>query len=399
MKNEKWEQKFKDLKCCVVIPTYNNAGTLSKVIFAVLEYTSEVLVVNDGSTDDTSQIVNAFGEKLNFIEFKKNKGKGKALREGFRWALGHGYEYVISIDSDGQHFADDLPQFLDYIEQNGPALLIGSRNMTGENVPGKSSFGNNFSNFWFRVETGLKLDDTQSGFRMYPVKAMEKIQFFTRRFEFEVEVIVKAAWRGIDVVNVPVKVHYDPPSERVTHFRPFQDFTRISILNTYLVTLTLLYYFPRRFIQGLTRERIREFLKKNSILREEPTYIKAFSVGFGVFMGIFPIWGYQLIVGIALSHWMKLNKTIFVIAAHISIPPMIPIIVYGSYKLGYYFVENPVDGIFSAENFGIESIYKNVVQYLVGSIILAVISGIVSLIISFPVFEVLVRRKRKERLV
>ena len=149
MKTEKWEQKFKDLKCCVVIPTYNNAGTLSKVISDVLEYTSDVLVINDGSTDDTSKIINTFGEKVNVIEFEKNKGKGKALREGFIWALGNGYKYVISIDSDGQHFANDLPQFLEYIEKNGPALLIGSRNMMGENVPGKSNFGNNFSNFWF----------------------------------------------------------------------------------------------------------------------------------------------------------------------------------------------------------------------------------------------------------
>ena len=393
MKIEMWAPKFKNLRCCVVIPTYNNGGTLSKVISDVLEYTSDLLVVNDGSTDNTSQIIGTFENRIHAIEFTKNEGKGKALRESFKWALSKDYEYLISIDSDGQHFADDLPQFLEFIEQNGPALLIGSRNMAGENVPGKSSFGNNFSNFWFKVETGLTLEDTQSGFRLYPIKLMEKIRFLTRRFEFEVEVIVKAAWRGVKVVNVPVKVHYDPPSERVTHFRPFQDFTRISILNAYFVTLTLLYYLPKRFIKSFTKERIISFLKKNSILRDEPTYIKAFSVGFGVFMGIFPIWGYQLIIGIALSHFLKLNKTIFIIAANISIPPMIPIIVYGSYKVGYFFVQNPVNEIFSKGDYTLESIYNNLMQYLIGSIILAVISGIIFTVVAYPAFEIAMRRK------
>ena len=393
MRKDLWEQKIKVLKCCVIIPSYNNAHTLHKIISEVLQYTSDVLVVNDGSTDTTQEIIESFGAEINSITFQKNQGKGMALRQGIKWALKQDFEYAITIDSDGQHFADDIPVFINYLESSGSALIIGSRNMGGKDVPGKSNFGNNFSNFWFRVETGLKLTDTQSGFRLYPIKDMAKIRLFTRRFEFEVEVIVKTAWQNIKVINLPIKVHYDPPAIRVSHFRPFRDFTRISLLNTYLVILTLFYYLPKRLLNSLTRSRIREFLKKNSILRKEPTYIKAFSLGFGVFMGIFPIWGYQLIVGLALSHLMKLNKTIFIIAANISLPPMIPIIIYTSYKVGYFFVENPVDIIYSPDNFNLESIYNQVYQYLVGSSILAFFSGVVSLIISFPVFEIIMKGK------
>src|SRR5690606_1887547 len=140
-----------------------------------------------------------------------------------------GYEYAITIDSDGQHFPDDIPVFLEVLEKENGTLLIGSRNMMQEGVPKKSSFGNRFSNFWFWFETGIKLEDTQSGYRAYPLHKIP-LKYFTRKFEFEIEVIVRAAWKGTRVKNVPVKVLYDM-NERVSHFRPFKDFTRISILN------------------------------------------------------------------------------------------------------------------------------------------------------------------------
>ncbi len=371
-----------DLNYCVIIPTYNNALTLRNVITEVQKYTSDILVVNDGSTDESQSVIESFSN-INSIHFPKNRGKGKALRQGFQWALDRGFEYVISMDSDGQHFASDLPVFFEQIEKHPDTLIIGARNMEGTNVPGKSSFGNNFSNFWFHLETGIKLSDTQSGYRLYPIKAMKNIRLFTNRFEFEVEVIVKAAWHGIKVTNVPINIHYDPPETRITHFRPFQDFTRISILNTYLVTLTLLYYLPLRFFRNFSLSKVREFIIKHFFDRTEPVYIKALSIGFGVFMGIFPIWGYQLIVGITLSHFLKLNKAIFIVAAHISIPPMIPIIVYASYRMGAMFVENPIDDLFSKDNFGLNSIHNHIAQYLYGSVFLALIAGLISVILSY----------------
>src|SRR5690606_24926893 len=191
----------------------NNVNTLSRVVDGVRRYTSRVIVVNDGSTDTTREVLARYAD-LRVIHLPRNRGKGNALRIGFNEAIRQGYDYAITIDSDGQHFPDDIPQFVRAIEAGGPALLIGDRNMEREGIPGKSSFGNRFSNFWFRFETGIALTDTQSGFRLYPVKKLQSIRFYTTKFEFEVEVIVKAAWRGIPVRNIPVKVLYDP-SERV----------------------------------------------------------------------------------------------------------------------------------------------------------------------------------------
>lgn len=357
------------------MPTYNNNGTLETVIEQLLDYTDDLLVINDGATDRTSAILEIYKSQISIITHEQNQGKGKALRNGFAAALENGYRYAITIDSDGQHFASDLPAFLDTIEQAPDSLIIGARNMEQENVPGKSSFGNKFSNFWFWVETGITLKDTQSGYRLYPIERMKGLRFTTSKFEFEIEAIVKAAWKGIKVFNIPIKVHYEPGKKRISHFRPFQDFTRISILNTFLVTLALLYYFPLRFFKSLTRENIRRFINTHFFDKSEPPLKKALSMGFGVFMGIFPIWGYQMIVGLALAHLFKLNKALVLVASNISIPPMIPFIIFGSYKFGALFVSDPKNDFLLNDGLSLENIKDNLVQYIIGAIVLAIIAG------------------------
>ena len=166
-------EKFDDLKACVIIPTYNNAATLAKVIEDVAQYTNHIIVVNDGSTDNTVEIVNQF-PAVQFISYTQNVGKGWVLRKAFRYAIDKGYKYAISIDSDGQHFAKDLCAFINKLEEEPNAVIIGARNMGQASVPGGSSFGNKFSNFWFKVETGITSPDTQSGYRLYPLEPLKK---------------------------------------------------------------------------------------------------------------------------------------------------------------------------------------------------------------------------------
>ena len=229
---------------CVILPTYNNAGTLAAVIESVAAYTRDILVVNDGSTDGTAAIIASFPYIKN-ISYPHNTGTGYALRRGFARAIELGYRYAITMDSDGQHFAGDLDQFVRQIPAHPRAIIIGARNMDQSSVPGKSSFGNRFSNFWFTLETGIRCPDTQSGYRLYPIYALAGTHFLTRKYEFEIEVLVRSAWKGIPVLSVPIRVYYPPSAERVTHFRPFKDFTRISLLNTVLVLITFFYIKPR----------------------------------------------------------------------------------------------------------------------------------------------------------
>jgi glycosyltransferase involved in cell wall biosynthesis len=361
------------LKVCVIVPTYNNHKTLKRVLDSILQFTSHVIVVNDGSTDETSIILKDY-ESLTIITHSKNAGKGLALRNGFKKAIALDYQYAITIDSDGQHFPSDIPKFIDEITQNRDALLIGSRNMTQEGVPKKSSFGNKFSNFWFWFETGIKLEDTQSGYRMYPLDSIPK-KYYTHKFEFEIEVIVRSAWKGIPVKNIPIQVLYDP-AERVSHFRPFKDFTRISILNTVLVVIALLYIKPRDFFFSLKKKGIKKFFIENILKSNDPPSKKALSIALGVFIGICPFWGFQTILTLGLAFLFRLNKAISFAFSHISFPPFIPFIIYASLKMGSYFVNNN-NPIKLDKSITFEAIQNNIQQYLIGSFVLAFLTAFV----------------------
>ncbi len=363
---------------------------MEKVISDVLLYCSDVIVVNDGSTDSTLDIVNKFPQ-VDLVTYPKNRGKGYAMRTGFKYAYNKGFQYGVTIDSDGQHYAKDLATFLDMIDENPNAIIIGARDLNQENMDGKSSFANRFSNFWFKVETGLEMPDTQSGFRLYPLHALHKMHFFTRKYEFEIEVIVRASWRGIDVIPAPIDVFYPEKEERVTHFRPFKDFFRISVLNTVLVLLAFLFHHPRRVFNAYRKKSLKQIFKEvKDSAAALPNHTIAFSIAFGVFMGIFPIWGYQLLVGFIIAHFLSLHKGIFFIAANISLPPMIPFILYLSYVMGSFMMG--VGSWSVGFELSLAAIKSNLLQYIVGAIGLSILAGAVFGLFSYVVLVVLNRR-------
>jgi len=380
---------LKDIDCCILIPTYNNQKTLKRVIDSVLQYADkeDVIVINDGSTDETASILNFYQNEVRILTNEVNSGKGYSLRRGFREAIRLGYRNAISIDSDGQHVPDDIPLFIQAAHQNPGTLLMGSRNMEQEGVPGKSSFGNKFSNFWFKFETGLTLPDTQTGFRLYPLGPLSTIRLFTTKFETEIEVIVKLAWKNVRIIPLNIRVIYDK-DERVTHFRPFRDFTRISILNTWLVILTLLWYLPKRLFIYIRKRGLLRIIRQEALKPDESNFSKAASIGFGFFMGILPIWGFQLLVGIPLSVYFKMNKVLFLAAANISIPPVIPMIIFGSYQFGGMFYRNGVQ-LESMEDLTLESIHVNFVQYFLGGTLLAAFTGLAGFTVSYALFKML----------
>ncbi|PCH71688.1 MAG: glycosyltransferase [Bacteroidales bacterium] len=379
---------FKDLKVCVIIPSYNNDRTLADVIDRVLLHTCNVIVVNDGATDSTDSILKSYQSLLEIVTHKKNKGKGYALQNGFKRALELGYEYAITIDSDGQHFPEDLPKLIERSKEEPNSLIIGARNMSQEDVPGGSSFGNRFSNFWFMVETGIKLPDTQSGYRVYPIKKLEKLTFYCKKFEYEIEVPVRASWSGIPVISEPVQIRYDQGDDRISHFRPFIDFFRISVLNTILCFIAFAYIKPRNFIKNLSWKNIKVFLD----IKGENNFKLATSIGFGVFMGIVPIWGYQMIVALALAYLLKLHKPFVIVAANISIPPMIPFIIFASLASGALIMGIPITNLSFSDGFGLDSIANNLLQYIIGSVVLASVAGIFSGSFSYLLLLIL-RRK------
>lgn len=373
--------RMKALGCCVIVPSYDNAGTLGRVLQEVLDYCGDVIAVNDGSRDDTASVLAGFGTKIRVLTHPFNYGKGVALVNGLQYARQEGFRYAISIDSDGQHFPSDLPLFVAAIEEEPDSLLVGARNLQAEGMPGKNTFANKFSNFWYKLETGIKLTDTQSGYRLYPLGKIDlSSSHFTGGYEFELEILVFSAWKGIKVKNIPVHVYYPPAEERVSHFRPLRDFTKISILNTILVLYCFFWRWPVNFFRKLSWASVKAFVDRNIIHSRESNARIASAIGFGVFMGVMPIWGYQMVCAFALAHLLRLNKVITIVASNISIPPCIPFIVFGSYWTGCKLLGQPV--LVAFKDISLESVGGMLVQYLVGSLVFGLVLAVAVWLIS-----------------
>lgn len=230
---------------CVIIPTYNNAGTIVEVVSRAQAQCSDVFVVCDGCTDDTLERIKGMPKQPRLVVLPENKGKGRALKEGFKAALEAGFAYAITLDADLQHFPEDIPLFLEANRKHPGALIVGERKGLEDAERSKGSiFANKFSNFWFFLQTFHPLKDTQTGYRLYPLKKMHGLSLLTSRYEAELELLVFAAWNGVKIVSQSVNVFYPPKEERVSHFRPFHDFFRISVLNVVLCVLALLYGLP-----------------------------------------------------------------------------------------------------------------------------------------------------------
>lgn len=241
---------------CAVIPTYQNAKTLLQVVADVHRVVDTVFVVDDGSNDGTAALLdkatgNERPEKV--LTHPKNCGKGAALKTGLTYARQQGFRYAVTVDADGQHRADDIPALLKAVEEEPDALAIGSRGLQHENMPAKSTFANRFSNFWFALQTLQRLPDTQSGLRVYPLRCLHGLRWMSARYEAELTLLVFSAWAGVKLLPVPVSVYYPPRDQRVTHFRPGRDFTRISMLNTLLCFLMVVYGWPRIFCRQIAR--------------------------------------------------------------------------------------------------------------------------------------------------
>jgi len=244
MENET-RAKLKQMKVCVIVPTYNNRNTVLQVVERLRPYAADILVVNDGSTDDTAELLATCETSgVTVVSYATNQGKGHALRTGFRKALEMGFDYAITIDSDGQHYPEDLPRFVEKLESciaqgERDVLIVGNRKLQQENMPGGNTFANYFSNFWFALQTWQYLPDTQTGYRLYPLHRLHGLGLITARYEAELELMVLAAWCGVKLVSTPIRVYYPPRGERVSHFRPFWDFARIFVLNTVLCVLCI----------------------------------------------------------------------------------------------------------------------------------------------------------------
>lgn len=240
---------------CIVVPTFNNERTISVVIDQLLRFSYTIIVVADGCTDHTIGLLMSYADSILPIIYKRNRGKGYALKCGLLRAQEMGFRYAITIDADGQHYTEDIPLFVEEIQKHPDSLVIGSRILQNENMSKNSTFANHFSNFWFYIQTGKPLPDTQTGFRLYPLRELKCLNLLTNKYEAELELLVFSCWHGIELRPISIQVYYPPREERVSHFRPFIDFMRIFLLNTFLCLAAIVYGLPLRIYHSIRRGR------------------------------------------------------------------------------------------------------------------------------------------------
>jgi uncharacterized protein (DUF2062 family) len=374
------------MKFCVVIPCFDHPETVAAVAQSAKAF-CPVIVVDDGSTLPLPELPDC-----EIIRLEKNSGKGAALRAGFQRAADLGFTHAITMDADGQHFADDLPKFLAAANAQPEALIVGVRDFFAAGCPTHRRRSNAVSTFWFRVKTGVRLPDTQCGFRCYPLALAKNLKAKSGRYAFELEFMVRVSWIGTPIVAVPVKCTYAPEQIRQSHFRPVRDLAHITLMNiglvlqSWFVPLTLRIAWSRGERWSL-RKTIREFFVEHT---EESSRLAA-AVGLGLFFGILPIYGFQIMVGAAVAHQLRLNKATLLLASHISIPPVVPFILYGSMVLGHWlFTGQSLD--ISPHQITKGLTLEHFVEWIVGSVALGVIVGLAGTIFTYFAAR-LVRRK------
>ncbi len=234
------------LRFAIVIPAYNHGTKVRGVVEKCLQLKVPVIVVDDGSTDATPSVLASLSG-VTVIRHQENQGKGASLLAGFAAAL-RSADWAVTMDADGQHDPDDILSLISVIgaiPEGRRPLVIGKREgMDHGNVPWTSRWGRRFGNFWVWASCGRWLSDSQSGFRVYPLPETLQLGTKSRRFQFEVEVLVRAVWRGIPIVETPVHALYGAPGERVSHFRPWMDFWRNT--RTFARLISMRVFIPSR---------------------------------------------------------------------------------------------------------------------------------------------------------
>ncbi len=226
-----------------IIPVYNHAGAIGAVIDKLRTFKRPLYAIDDGSTDDTPKVLESLSG-VTVIRHPINQGKGAALMTGFAAAAPLA-DWAITLDADGQHDPADALSLIKAVAAGERSLVVGRRtHMLGKGAPWTSRWGRGFSNFWVWACSGLLLSDTQSGFRLYPLPETLRLAPRDKRFQFEVEVLILAAWSGMTIREANVSTQYRTPGKRISHFRPWMDFWRNTVTFSRLLAMRVL--LPRK---------------------------------------------------------------------------------------------------------------------------------------------------------
>ncbi len=369
-------------KILMVIPLFNHGNTVRSVVEKALAAGWPVLVVDDGSTDGGAGQVADLDCQV--TRLTQNMGKGAAILAGAEFAAGQGFEAIITVDADGQLEPAEAGQLAAAAAGQWPAIVIGARRMDKDNAPGASLFGRAFSNFWVRLECGRELPDTQSGYRLYPVKELLKLVTSCRRYDFEVEILTRSAWAGLPILSVPVSVHYPTASERESHFHQLKDNFRLTCLHTRLVCRALLPWSHKSLLAKTPEKIIAERQERLSLLhpvrfvkrlcQEHSSALQLASAAWmGVFLGALPLIACHTVVLLYVCHRLHLNKLTAVTASQLCMPPLVPVLCV---QAGYFMRHGSLLLEINWDTMVVQVHYR-LWEWLLGSLLLGPLLGVI----------------------
>jgi glycosyltransferase involved in cell wall biosynthesis len=231
-----------------VVPTYNNPKTIYNVIADIVNHNYKVIVVDDGSDITVESLLQKdFQDSVTIVRHPQNQGKGRAIISGTNKAKELGYTHIVTLDGDGQHLASQIDKLVSVCNRDDE-IIIGARNFDLDNVPKGSKFGRWFSNFWACWDTGYKITDSLSGFRIYPISIID-LAIKTDRFDWEMEVLVRHADSGQLIKEVDIECYYPLEQERVSHFRKFEDTMAIVWVHVQILPFKWLRYFKNLIVK------------------------------------------------------------------------------------------------------------------------------------------------------
>ena len=214
------------LKIAILIPSYNEGTRICEVIRNCFDYNLDIIIINDGSTDNTTEALKEFeaqkNKKITIITHPINKGKGEALKTGFAHAVNNNYSGVITIDADGQHDTKEINDFLAELHKNDPDLIVGSRFNNTKGMPFIRRFVNYFTSWIISSIAGKKIEDVQSGYRFIKTSVLKNIKLETKNFDTESEILLKAGWFNYKITNIPIRTIYHFEDFK-SHVNPVKD--------------------------------------------------------------------------------------------------------------------------------------------------------------------------------
>ena len=358
-----------------VVPVYNNPGTVADVVRRCCATVPNVLVIDDGSDEPVQDLLDDTAATV--LRHEKNRGKGEALLTALHFIEEQGGEWMIALDADGQHHPEDLVNFFPMLGTHPSSILIGTRDFTAPNVPASSRFGRSFSNFWVQLETGKSVEDTQSGFRAYPVALISQLKLNSAHYDFEIEVLVRAAWAGIGLHSVNISVWYPPKAERISSFHPRRDNLRLTRLHTRLVGRRLLPWPARRLVK-------REFFSVGELLRDPRRCIHlllhenatplglAVAAGVGLIFGTLPLLGVHSLVILYFAARLNLNKVMALSIQNLCAPPVVPVLCIA---LGHLIHLGSLQ-TFDSPKYIFSHLHEYFLHWLIGSLVFAPVIGL-----------------------